>query len=240
MHPLRTILLAGLGTLSLLPVSRAHIVVTSPSNSEGHAPGATMVVSWFELISHGPTQYDVYLSVDAGLNWTLEASVPWPATSVAITVPNAPGADNLIRVDQDGLPSFSNGFFVISDPAVRLTSPFVGQPTSFRVEAPSTPGGTGVIFANLTGNTSFLLPLPGGVSLLLATDAFTTLLLGAPSLSLVPLDGNGDGLSAPLSIPNDPALVGMIWAVATAVLPPGDPLGWPFSAGSITIRPVFS
>ncbi|GJQ63180.1 MAG: hypothetical protein SCALA702_22330 [Melioribacteraceae bacterium] len=105
------------------------LLVTAPNGGEIWQVGDEENITWeaFNISS-----IDIEYSTNNGTNWnTIQAGVNAASGSLAWTVPDAPGAENLVRITQsarDGYSDVSDAAFTIAEePTISITSPNGGE-----------------------------------------------------------------------------------------------------------------
>ncbi len=80
----------------------AHVDLDYPVGGEVFTVGEEVMISWTEIVNHGPSNWDLYFSSDAGASWTpLVENLAMTELSWVWTISEAVTVEGRIRVVQD-------------------------------------------------------------------------------------------------------------------------------------------
>lgn len=93
-------------TVAVSYSAKAHVELLSPAGGETFSQGQTITISWKEVIPHNTVNWDLFFSIDGGLNWNvLKADIAPGTLSYQWTIPQILTSEAKIRVVQDNVDS---------------------------------------------------------------------------------------------------------------------------------------
>ena len=81
---------------------QAHVDLKQPEGGETYHPGETVSIVWEATMGHSTLNWDLFYSIDGGLNWTiLKEDLAAEARNYQWLVPDVPSVKARIKVIQD-------------------------------------------------------------------------------------------------------------------------------------------
>lgn len=95
----------------------AHVDLLYPVGGESFIGGESITIKWYDRISHGDNDWDLYFSNDGGVRWeSIVLDLPDGRTTYTWQLPNTATTSGVIRIVQDNVGNNyedkSSGFFI--------------------------------------------------------------------------------------------------------------------------------